>query len=58
MGVAVVANRIGGYEASLLGPLAPLLSTAAAVLFAVAWRAESGRSIRKLLCPILTVSWG
>jgi len=55
LGVAVVANRIGGYSPGLFLPIQPLLTTIANVLFAVAWRGATGKSIRRHLTPLTQV---
>ncbi|GJP78285.1 hypothetical protein CLOP_g8609 [Closterium sp. NIES-67] len=52
VGVAVVANRIGGYSEGLLRAVQPLLSLVAAVLFCVHWRNDGGRDIRRRLVSI------
>ncbi|CAI5534638.1 unnamed protein product [Closterium sp. Naga37s-1] len=47
VGVAVVANRIGGYSHGLLRAVQPLLSLVASLLFCMHWRNDGGRDLRR-----------
>ncbi|CAI5480974.1 unnamed protein product [Closterium sp. Yama58-4] len=47
VGVAVVANRIGGYSLGLLRAVQPLLSLIASLLFCLHWRNDGGRDLRR-----------